>query len=107
MLRSLSPVTFPIKKFPSSSVCVKIQGFQVCPWLLSSHVYEDSEVIGKIPSGRFSSCRGSTASYLLPKENVCDAWHIVKHHCAYNCNGDISFYVFEKILFLINPIFNI
>lgn len=39
--RNVSLVTFPIKKFPSSLVHVKIQGFQVCPWLLSSHVYED------------------------------------------------------------------
>lgn len=60
--RNLSPVTFPIKKFPSSSVHVKIQGFQVCPWLLSSHVYEDSKATGRKASGRFSSHRDSVAS---------------------------------------------
>lgn len=80
--RDLSPVTFPIKKFPSSSVHVKIQGFQICPWLLSSHVYEASKVIGKIAGGRFSSHRDSVASYQLPEENVWDAWHIVKCHYA-------------------------
>lgn len=53
VLRNLSPVTFPIKKFPSSSAHVKIQGFQVCSWLLPSHVYEDSKVTGKITGGRF------------------------------------------------------
>lgn len=53
----------------------------MCPWLLSSHF---SEVIGKIPSGKFFSYRGSKVRYLLPKENVCDAWHVVKCHCAYS-----------------------
>lgn len=51
--------------------------------------------------------RGSVASYLLPKENISVAWHTAKCHCAYGCNGDISFYVFGKILFLLYPIFNI
>lgn len=73
--RNLSTVTLPIKKFPSSSVDVKIQGFQVCPWLLSSHVYEDSKATGRIVGGRFSPHRDSVASYPLPKENVWDAWH--------------------------------
>lgn len=68
--RNLSPVTLPIKKFPSSSSHVKIQGFQVCPWLLSSHVYEGSKVTGKTAGGRLSSHRDSVASYSLPEKNV-------------------------------------
>lgn len=62
------------------------------------YVYEDSEVIGKIRR-RPSSHRGSTADYLLPKENISDAWHIVKCHCAYSGNGGSSLVCLEGFYF--------